>query len=110
MPHSYSRQKVTDALVIRKGHTTHCGGEGTELLLLGTLEDGNEGGDGEDGKGSEHWEGCVAELVEDGLFAVDLSTEGGNKTKHGKATVDGLGCWAREGHGICGGGGETFCQ
>merc|ERR1719454_1262232 len=61
------------------------GREGPELLLLGTLDDGNQGGRGEERKVKEDLRLPHGHLGDHGLAGGELGAEGGHEPQHGEA-------------------------
>ena len=77
------------------------GGERTEGGTVGAvLHVGHERCGGEQSEDEDHGAGDLAELLQHGLAAGELSAEGGDEAEHGEASVDDLGSGAGEGHGV----------
>merc|ERR1719324_338406 len=66
------------------------GGEGPELLLLGALHDGNQGGRGEQREVEQDLRLAHRHLGHDRLAGGELGAEGGDEPEHGEAAVDDL--------------------
>ena len=75
--------------------------EGTESLLLGSLQDWDQTGDDEEEESTEdEGLGAFRNLLGDSFLGSKLSTHGGQEAKHGQPSVDDLGGRTREGHGF----------
>lgn len=92
-----SRGGGVDVAANQKYHTSHhCAAPSSPRGPH--LEDGDERGHSEEGKGGGDWDAVAGQLGRDGLLGGQLGADGGQEAQLGQAAVHNLGGGAREAH------------